>query len=383
MATVGFILFYHSGAPVLTTWLNWFASDAIGIIMVAPLLIGLAGLRTDFPAKWELAEGALTLAALVVVSAIAFGSPAHHLYTALPLGVLLLVLLAAHCRPVFAAAAALILAGAVVLTTTFGIDDLGDLSSLHDRAYAARSTLLAISICTLLLAALFAERRHKEVALKDSHDRLQLALDGAELGVWTIDVKSGRFESDARDRKIHGYPPQALPQRVREARDFIHPDDLPQLDAAFEASKRAGSSCRVEYRLAPTACGLGVGQERWVSVEGTVVRNAEGQPVRLLGVTRDITEHKHATERLQNSERALRELLGALPTAIYVTDAVGRITYYNTAAVTLWGATPELGKSQFCGSWKLYWPDGTPLPLDECPMAMALKQKRPIRGARQ
>ena len=48
VATVGFILFYSSSAPVLTTWLNWFASDALGIIMVAPLLIGLAGLRRAF-----------------------------------------------------------------------------------------------------------------------------------------------------------------------------------------------------------------------------------------------------------------------------------------------------------------------------------------------
>ena len=75
VATVGFILFYSSGAPVLTTWLNWFASDALGIIMVAPLLIGLGGLRGNFPQRWEIGGGMLTLVALVVVSAIAFGSP--------------------------------------------------------------------------------------------------------------------------------------------------------------------------------------------------------------------------------------------------------------------------------------------------------------------
>ena len=46
----------------------------------------------------------------------------------------------------------------------------------------------------------------------------------------------------------------------------------------------------------------------------------------------------------------------------------------------MWGCRPELGKSEFCGSWKLYWADGTPLRHDECPMAMTLKQKRPVRG---
>jgi PAS domain S-box-containing protein len=75
-----------------------------------------------------------------------------------------------------------------------------------------------------------------------------------------------------------------------------------------------------------------------------------------------------------------REILGALPEAVYVTDAEGRITFYNEAAAQLWGVRPELGRSKFCGSWKLYWPDGTPLPHAECPMATALKEKRPIRG---
>ena len=75
-----------------------------------------------------------------------------------------------------------------------------------------------------------------------------------------------------------------------------------------------------------------------------------------------------------------RKVLDDLPAAIYTTDAKGRITYFNDAAATLWGCRPQLGKSEWCGSWKLYWPDGTPLPHGECPMALALKEKRPIRG---
>ena len=76
----------------------------------------------------------------------------------------------------------------------------------------------------------------------------------------------------------------------------------------------------------------------------------------------------------------MESLIQALPAAIYTTDAVGRITFYNEAAAELWGCRPELGKSEFCGSWKLYWPDGTPLPHGECPMALALKEQRAIRG---
>ena len=73
-------------------------------------------------------------------------------------------------------------------------------------------------------------------------------------------------------------------------------------------------------------------------------------------------------------------MLEALPAAIYTTDAAGRITYYNQAAALLWGQRPELGESEWCGSWKLYWPDGRPLPHDQCPMALAIKEGRPNRG---
>ena len=75
-----------------------------------------------------------------------------------------------------------------------------------------------------------------------------------------------------------------------------------------------------------------------------------------------------------------REAIEALPAAVYMTDSEGRLTFYNETAAELWGCRPELGESKFCGSWKLYWPDGTPLPHDQCPMAMALHQGRPIRG---
>ena len=85
---------------------------------------------------------------------------------------------------------------------------------------------------------------------------------------------------------------------------------------------------------------------------------------------------EEAAPRLPGSE----ELLQVLPIAVYTTNAAGRITFYNEAAAELWGVRPVLDESVFCGSWKLFWPDGTPLPHHECPMAMALKEKRPIRG---
>ena len=84
-----------------------------------------------------------------------------------------------------------------------------------------------------------------------------------------------------------------------------------------------------------------------------------------------------ASGRIDGTARAILE---ALPVAVYMTDAEGRITFYNTAAAALWGCAPELGIAEFCGSWRLYWSDGTPMRHAECPMALALEQGKPVRG---
>src|SRR5262245_52445049 len=82
----------------------------------------------------------------------------------------------------------------------------------------------------------------------------------------------------------------------------------------------------------------------------------------------------------RESERRFREMIDALPAAIYTTDAEGRLTHFNPAAVKFSGRTPELGTDQWCVSWKLYYPDGTPMPHDKCQMAVALKEGRVVRG---
>lgn len=87
-----------------------------------------------------------------------------------------------------------------------------------------------------------------------------------------------------------------------------------------------------------------------------------------------------ATRTIWGIWMTLEDVFEALPEAVYTTDSEGRINYFNQAAADLWGVRPELGKSEFCGSWKLYWPDGTPLPHYDCPMAMALREQRAIRG---
>ncbi|HEX8037677.1 MAG TPA: PAS domain S-box protein [Chryseosolibacter sp.] len=72
------------------------------------------------------------------------------------------------------------------------------------------------------------------------------------------------------------------------------------------------------------------------------------------------------------------ELLNALPAAVYVCDSEGFIRSYNEAAVKLWGRRPVIGKDLWCGSWKVYELDGTPLPTDKWPMTQTLKTGKPV-----
>src|SRR5579883_1197833 len=110
------------------------------------------------------------------------------------------------------------------------------------------------------------------------------------------------------------------------------------------------------------------------------LRNAEGRIVGASKIARDITARKRAEAELRASEQRLQDLLAAIPAAIYTTDADGTLTYFNEAAVELSGHRPIVGVDKWCVTWKLYWPDGTPLPHEECPMAIALKEGRIIRN---
>jgi PAS domain S-box-containing protein len=96
--------------------------------------------------------------------------------------------------------------------------------------------------------------------------------------------------------------------------------------------------------------------------------------------TMDVTAETEAKERAAETEQRFQQLLEALPAAVYTTDVEGRITYFNKAAATLAGRTPEIGKDQWCVTWRLRDMEGNPLPHDECPMAVALKENRPVRN---
>lgn len=110
------------------------------------------------------------------------------------------------------------------------------------------------------------------------------------------------------------------------------------------------------------------------------VQFRDGQFINTRCFTVDVTELLKARADVRQRDEQLRQVLDALPAAVYTTDEKGKITYYNRAAAELAGREPELGKDEWCVTFRIYTPDGKYLPHDQCPMAIALKEKRPVRG---
>ncbi|HWI87098.1 MAG TPA: PAS domain-containing protein [Sphingomonas sp.] len=88
------------------------------------------------------------------------------------------------------------------------------------------------------------------------------------------------------------------------------------------------------------------------------------------------------TASYRNGGSELPDILARIQAAVYITDPDGVITHYNRACVGLSGRTPRIHQDKWCVTWRLYTTEGEFLPHDECPMAVAIRERRPIRGQR-
>jgi len=172
--TVGIVLVEGSTAPVLTIWYHWMTSNVTGILAVAPLLIGLVSAVRDPMPRSEIFESASALVALTALSGFIIFLPGEP-WVIVALAALmfpLLLWLATRCRPVFAAAAAFIVALTIVWTTTFSFGMFKTFPAA-ERILAAQAAILVVSLCAIVLASLFSERRESEARLARSNMMLQ------------------------------------------------------------------------------------------------------------------------------------------------------------------------------------------------------------------
>jgi signal transduction histidine kinase len=176
-------------APMLITWQHWFASDFVGIIAVAPLVIGLAAVVRRPSPRSEVIEGMLALAALAVLTGFIISLPRESWETVFPITWLfpIFLWLAARCRPAFSAAGAFVVSMTIVWTTVLGIGHFGDPSlPITDRVLGAQAAILVAALGAYVLAALFAERRESATQLARSYTMLERERDNKLMNAQAI-----------------------------------------------------------------------------------------------------------------------------------------------------------------------------------------------------
>ena len=179
------------------------------------------------------------------------------------------------------------------------------------------------------------ERKRAEAALKDSERRLALALDSAQMGMWDLDLLTDTSVRSLRHDQIFGYSSPVPTWGAAIFMTHVVPEDREVAKRAFEkafASDNFDMECRILWADKSI---------HWISAKGRVYRNPKGDPVRMMGTVRDITERKRAEEALQRSEREFRELAESMPQIVWATRADGWNIYFNQQWVDYTGLTLE------------------------------------------
>ena len=239
----------------------------------------------------------------------------------------------------------------------------GDEDALYAKIVDAIAAIMRSDFATMQM--LYPERGPKgELRLLASRG---LTPEGAKDWEWV------RFDTDSTCGQVLRTGKRAIAADV-ETCDFLA--GTGGMAALLDAGIRAAQSTPLFSRSGRM---LGMISSHWRKPHAPTERD-----LRLLDIlarqAADLIERKQADEALRESERRLHEIIEAIPAAVYTTDADGRITFFNRAAVEFSGRVPEPGTDSWCVTWKLYNTDGTPLPHDQCPMAVALKEKRPVLG---
>jgi PAS domain S-box-containing protein len=293
-ATVAYKLFHSPTAPVGTTWLHWLASDIVGIITVAPLVIGLARALREPPPRSEIIEGVVALVVLAAMTVIIVLLPPDPWKTVRPIALLfpILLWLAVRCRPGFAAAAVFVVSLAIIWAMTFGSSHFRILAfPFADRIAGAQVAILAVALCEYFLAALLAERRQYASALEESKALLQEALTAGAVMAFECNPVSGLVRRSENAAQILGLGPQ---QTLTAAQFLarIHPDDFTRVKAHRRQVRTQSSADTATFRFIRPD-----GREVWLEQTSRAEFDAGSRIVRFKGLIRDITGRKQYEKR--------------------------------------------------------------------------------------
>ncbi|HYP67318.1 MAG TPA: PAS domain S-box protein [Thiobacillaceae bacterium] len=222
------------------------------------------------------------------------------------------------------------------------------------------------------------ERRRAEELLERSEERLRLALDASDEGLWDWDLRSGLAYLSPRYYEMAGYRPDEVTPDVEFFKRLVHPDDLDRVLGFIEARPQGGTQDSVyDYRMITKS-----GEVKWMLGKGRVVeRAADGTPLRMVGTIADISERKRAERALQESEARYRSVVNALTEGIILFDARGQVKTCNPSAERILGLSEaQMQGRESLADWRPIREDGSPYPLDELPVRRTLATGQPRRN---
>lgn len=336
-------------AELAETWATWWISDALGAVLVAPLVLAFAGMRRP-PAAREIAEG-LALVLLLTLAARWFSGGSTW---AMPSAALLLFNLWAAVRlgvPGVAISTAVLSfvsvrhAQLIALASPPGQLDALDL--VRDvQAFVATAALLAYGFAIVLqerrldqlraekeaAARNRADRRNAEEALRLRKAQLDFTLAATGVGLWLNTMPLGRLNWDARTRELFFVGEQEEPT-AELFFSRLHPDDREPTRRAVEAAVRDRTLYQIEHRAVDPVSG----QVRWVRSMGQASYAEDGTPVRFDGINYDVTDRKREEQQRRLSEERFQRLAASMPQIVFTADPAGRVTYTNEFALQFAG----------------------------------------------
>jgi PAS domain S-box-containing protein len=178
------------------------------------------------------------------------------------------------------------------------------------------------------------ERKKADERLRKSEQHLELAVNGADLGLWDWDVTTCQITYNERTAQIIGGEPGVLSLKIETLSSIIHPDDLPGARQKIQAHMNGETpvidmQCRINGRTS---------RWNWVQISGKAVeRDEEGKPLRAAGIIKDVSELFLAHEALRQSEERYRNIVETAGEGICVLDAEDRIIFTNQQMADMFG----------------------------------------------
>jgi len=188
------------------------------------------------------------------------------------------------------------------------------------------------------------DRREAEAALRKSEESVRLAIEGAGMATWEVDLDSLEGQWSPNRFDLLGYP-RASDGRGRYADwlTLIHPDDLAMAQGVFQRCFRQGEAFTIEYRIRRAD----TGEVRWLQSSGSRIDYGDQRPSRFVGVSFDITDRKRVDEDLRASEARYRTIFEEANDYLVTADLDQRVTSCNPAVLAALGYTFDevLGRS--------------------------------------